>query len=68
LNLKLEVSMKTLKKLTIIIIILLGVALFCKKNEDKNQDGLELFLLLQSQNQSGSGSGFMIRIPDGIAK
>jgi hypothetical protein len=67
LNLKLEVSRKTLKKLKITIIILLGVVLFCKKNEDKNKDGLGLFLLLQSQ-QNQSGSGFMIRIPDGIAK
>jgi len=65
--------MRTLKKTSFITIIalILILGLFCKKEEKNDKEGLGLFLLLQSQqsqqNQS-NGSGFMIRIPDGIAK
>lgn len=60
------------KKLKYILLTFLITFIFininvCKKEEKKDNSGLGLLLLLQ-QSQTNESSGFMILIPEGVAK
>ncbi len=59
---------KIIITLMVISVLLLGL---CKKykKEDKDYTGLGLlYLLLSSNTETNNSSGFMLKIPDGVAK
>ncbi|GIX41104.1 MAG: hypothetical protein KatS3mg129_0837 [Leptospiraceae bacterium] len=58
---------KNILLISILFIFILGFN-YCKKNnENLDLTGIGLLLLLQQSNQEES-SGFVIKIPDGVAK